>query len=360
MIIKKLQLSNFRNYEGLTIEFSEGVNLLYGDNAKGKTNILEAVFMIATTKSIRGSKDKDMIRFGQEEAHICAFVEKGGIPHKMDIHLRKNKKKGLAVDGIPVKRSAEFLGLLHGIAFSPDDLSMMKEGPELRRRFMDLELCQTDPLYVSNLAGYNRVVAERNDLLKQIAVKPSLQDTLPVWDAQLIEFGSYLIRARRKFLEKLAPIVEEKHRMLSGDKETLKIAYEPDCTEDSFGIKLAEATDRDLALRFTSVGPHRDDMSLFINGNNVRLYGSQGQQRTAALSLKFAEIELVKNVIRESPILLLDDVLSELDRSRQLQLLSEMQDVQTIVTCTGMEEFVQCRPEGNTIFAVDGNGVTKV
>ena len=148
--------------------------------------------------------------------------------------------------------------------------------------------------------------------------------------------------------------------MLSGDKETLKIAYEPDCTEDSFGIKLAEATDRDLALRFTSVGPHRDDMSLFINGNNVRLYGSQGQQRTAALSLKFAEIELVKNVIRESPILLLDDVLSELDRSRQLQLLSEMQDVQTIVTCTGMEEFVQCRPEGNTIFAVDGNGVTKV
>lgn len=360
MIIKKLQLSNFRNYEGLTIEFSEGVNLLYGDNAKGKTNILEAVFMIATTKSIRGSKDKDMIRFGQEEAHICAFVEKGGIPHKMDIHLRKNKKKGLAVDGIPVKKSAEFLGLLHGIAFSPDDLSMMKEGPELRRRFMDLELCQTDPLYVSNLAGYNRVVAERNDLLKQIAVKPSLQDTLPVWDAQLLEFGTYLIRARRKFLEKLAPIVEEKHRMLSGDKETLKIAYEPDCTEDSFGIKLAEATDRDLALRFTSVGPHRDDMSLFINGNNVRLYGSQGQQRTAALSLKFAEIELVKNVIRESPILLLDDVLSELDRSRQLQLLSEMQDVQTIVTCTGMEEFVQCRPEGNTIFAVDGNGVTKV
>lgn len=360
MIIKKLQLSNFRNYEGLTMEFSEGVNLLYGDNAKGKTNILEAVFMIATTKSIRGSKDRDMIRFGQEEAHICAFVEKGGIPHKMDIHLRKNKKKGLAVDGIPVKRSAEFLGLLHGIAFSPDDLSMMKEGPELRRRFMDLELCQSDPLYVSSLAGYNRVLSERNDLLKQIAVKPSLQDTLPVWDSQLIEFGTYLIRARRKFLEKLAPIVEEKHRMLSGDKESLKIAYEPDCTEEYFGIKLAEAADRDLALRFTSVGPHRDDMSLFINGNNVRLYGSQGQQRTAALSLKFAEIELVKNVIHESPILLLDDVLSELDRSRQLQLLSEMQDVQTIVTCTGMEEFVACRPEGNTIFAVDGNGVTRV
>jgi DNA replication and repair protein RecF len=148
--------------------------------------------------------------------------------------------------------------------------------------------------------------------------------------------------------------------MLSGDKETLKIAYEPDCAEEQFGIRLAEFSDRDLALRFTSVGPHRDDMSLFINGNNVRLYGSQGQQRTAALSLKFAEIELVKHVIRESPILLLDDVLSELDRSRQLQLLSEMQDVQTIVTCTGMEEFVACRPEGNTIFAVDGNGVKRV
>ena len=359
MIIKKLQLSNFRNYEGLNMEFSEGVNLLYGDNAKGKTNILEAVFMIATTKSIRGSKDKDMIRFGQDEAHICAFVEKGGIPHKMDIHLRRNKKKGLAVDGIPVKRSAEFLGLLHGIAFSPDDLSMMKEGPELRRRFMDLELCQTDPLYVSNLAAYNRVLAERNDLLKQISVKPSLKDTLPVWDSQLIDFGSYLIRARRKFIEKLAPIVEEKHRMLSGDKETLKIAYEPDCAEEQFGIRLAEFSDRDLALRFTSVGPHRDDMSLFINGNNVRLYGSQGQQRTAALSLKFAEIELVKHVIRESPILLLDDVLSELDRSRQLQLLSEMQDVQTIVTCTGMEEFVMTRSSENSIFYVSEGAIER-
>lgn len=360
MKIKKLQLSNFRNYEGVSVTFSDGVNLLYGDNAQGKTNLLEAIFLAATTKSIRGSKDREMIRFGQEEAHICAFTERQEMPHKIDIHLKKSKKKGLAVDGIPIRRSAELLGLLHAISFSPDDLSMMKNGPEERRRFLDLELCQTDKIYCSNLADYNRTLLQRNDLLKQIASNPSLSGTIDVWDSQLVRFGTYLIRARRKLIEELQPIVEEKHGILTEGKEKLRVSYEPNCTEEGFAKALALNLERDAELRFTSAGPHRDDLALFINGNNVRTYGSQGQQRTAALSLKLAEIELAKRTIHDTPILLLDDVLSELDRGRQLQLLNEMKDVQTIVTCTGMEEFVACRPEGNTIYRVSGNQVTLV
>lgn len=360
MIIKRLQLNNFRNYEELDIEFSKGVNLLYGDNAQGKTNILEAVFMLATTKSIRGSKDREMIRFGEEEAHICAYVERNDFSHKIDIHLKKNKAKGLAIDGIPIRKSTELLGLMHAVSFSPEDLSMMKNGPEERRRFIDLELCQLNKIYCSDLINYNKTLMQRNDLLKQISVKPALKDTIEVWDEQLVRFGSRIIEARRLFIDELIPIVKEKHSILTDGKEELSISYEPNTTKQDMAAKLRSSLDKDLAMKFTTCGPHRDDMLLFINGNNVRIYGSQGQQRTVALALKLSEIELVRNKIKEPPLLLLDDVLSELDRNRQLQLLNEMKDVQTIVTCTGMEEFIQCRPEGNTIFRVSNNGATLV
>lgn len=360
MIIKKLQLNNFRNYENLDISFNEGVNLLYGNNAQGKTNVLEAVYMIATTKSIRGSKDRDMIRFDQDEAHISAFVERNEITHKIDIHLKRNKAKGLAIDGIPIRRSAELLGLLHAVSFSPDDLSMMKNGPDERRRFLDLELCQMDKIYCSNLASYNKSLIQRNDLLKQLSSNPSMKDTIDVWNEQLIHYGQYLIRARRRFIEELIPIVQEKHGILTGGSETLTLLYEPNCSEDDFRAKLEKNLERDMILKFTSAGPHRDDISLYINDKNVKVFGSQGQQRTTALALKLAEIELVRRKIKEAPILLLDDVLSELDRNRQLHLLNEMQDVQTIVTCTGMEEFIECRPEGNTIYRVGENKVTRV
>lgn len=360
MVIKKLRLNNFRNYEELEIEFSDGVNILFGDNAQGKTNILEAVFLAATTKSIRGSKDRDMIRFGQEEAHISAVTERDGMTHKIDMHLRKGKAKGLAVDSIPIRRSADLLGILHTVSFSPEDLSMMNNGPEERRRFYDLELCQLDKIYCSNLSDYGKALTQRNDLLKQIADNPSLRGTLEVWDEQLVRFGSYLIRARKRFTEQLIPIVQAKHAGLTDGAEILKLVYEPNCTEEDFRQSLQRNLERDLILKYTSSGPHRDDLSLYINDNNVRLYGSQGQKRTTALALKLAEIELIRSAIRETPVLLLDDVLSELDRNRQSRLLSEMEDVQTIVTCTGMEEFVSCRPDGNTVYRVGGNQVNRI
>lgn len=360
MVIKSLRLNNFRNYEELEITFSDGVNILFGDNAQGKTNILEAVFMAATTKSVRGSKDKDIIRFGQEEAHISAVTERDGMTHKVDVHLRKGRAKGLAVDGIPIRRSADLLGLLHTVSFSPEDLSMMNNGPEERRRFYDLELCQLDKIYCSNLTDYNKALTQRNDLLKQIADNSSLKDTLEVWDDQLVKFGSYIIRARKRFTEQLQPIVRAKHESLTDGAEVLRLAYVPNCSEEDFREALKRNLERDLIVKYTSSGPHRDDLSLFINENDVRLFGSQGQKRTTALALKLSEIELIRGVIRETPVLLLDDVLSELDRNRQSRLLSEMEDVQTIVTCTGMEEFVACRPEGNTVFKVSGNQVKRI
>lgn len=359
MQIKSIQLQNFRNYESLSMDFSGGVNLLYGDNAQGKTNLLEAVFLAATTKSLRGSKDREIIRLGCGEAHIGASVVSHDFPHRVDIHLRKNKVKGVAIDGVPIRRSTELLGLIHVIAFCPDDLSMMKNGPSERRRFLDMELCQMDRIYCSNLANYNKVLAQRNNLLKQIGGDMSLKDTVSVWDDQLAKYGSEIIRRRREFVADLAPVVAKKHELLSGGKEQLEIRYAADVNEDDLADKLKESLSHDLFLRATGNGPHRDDVDFSVNGRNVRLYGSQGQQRTTALSLKLAEIELVRASVKESPVLLLDDVLSELDRNRQLQLLSEIRDIQTIVTCTGMEEFVDRRSTEDSIYYVQEGTVEK-
>ncbi len=358
MYIKELQLYNFRNYESLSMEFSKGVNLLFGDNAQGKTNILEAVFLAATTKSIRGSKDREMIRLGMEEAHIRTGIHRDGREHRVDMHLKMSGRKGAAIDGIPVRKSAELFGLLHAISFSPEDLGMMKNGPSERRRFLDMELCQMDKIYYNQLANYNKTIYQRNQLLKQLSYDRSLRETVEVWDEQLVRFGRYIIEARQAFINELMPIVAEKHAILSGGRECLRIEYEPNCCPEELSMKLSKNLERDIAMKVTGDGPHRDDMALYIDERNVRLYGSQGQQRTVALALKLAEIELVKKRVKDTPILLLDDVLSELDRNRQLHLLNEMQEVQTIVTCTGMEEFVQCRPEENRIFFVKDGQIT--
>lgn len=362
MIINRIQLNNFRNYETLDVDFTRGVNLLYGDNAQGKTNILEAVYVSATTKSLRNSKDREMIRLGRDEAHISTYLTKDNCPHKIDMHLKKNKVKGIAIDGIPIKKSSELMGLLHVISFSPDDLSMMKEGPQERRRFLDMELCQMDRVYCSNLAGYNHSLVQRNSLLKQLAESGSkeLAETLEVWNRQLVAYGTEVIRRRRSFVSDIMPIVKEKHSLLSEGREELCMGYLPNCSEESFEEKLFLEQDRDIYLRCTSVGPHRDDLDFTIDGNSVRLYGSQGQQRTVALALKLAEIEIVKNRLKEEPVLLLDDVLSELDRNRQLQLLSEIKSIQTIVTCTGMEEFVSCRTGEDSVYLVRDCSVRKM
>ncbi|MBO5093002.1 MAG: DNA replication/repair protein RecF [Lachnospiraceae bacterium] len=352
MIIKSLELSNFRNYESLSLTFDRGTNILYGDNAQGKTNILEAIFVSATTKSHKGSKDKDMIRFGYEEGHIRTYLEKESMGYKVDMHLRSSKSKGIAIDGQKIKKASQLLGLLNVVFFSPEDLSIIKNGPSERRHFVDMELCQLDSFYLYNLNHYNKIINQRNKLLKDLYFQPQLQETLGIWDAQLVSFGSKIIERRKVFIDQLNEMIYEIHKKLSGGKEELRIIYEPDVSLEEFEKKCEQNRERDIRLKQTTTGPHRDDFCFMVGEIDIRKFGSQGQQRTAALSLKLSEIELVKKISKDTPVLLLDDVLSELDSSRQNYLLSSIGDIQTIITCTGLDDFINNRFEMNKMFHV--------
>ncbi len=352
MIIKSIQLHNFRNYEDLSIAFTEGTNILYGENAQGKTNILEAANLSSTTKSHKGSKDKEMIRFGEEEAHIKTIIEKKKTLYEIDLHLKKQKNKGIALNRIPLKKASELYGILNLIVFSPEDLSMIKNGPAERRRFMDAELCQMDKVYFSDLVNYQKACTQRNKLLKEIPKNKELKDTLCLWNEQMIRFGRPIINRRRQFIKEMNEVIQGIHAHISGEKETLFLKYEPDVDESSFAFELSKAEERDLYQQFTGVGPHRDDVSFLINDIDIRRFGSQGQQRTSALSLKLAEIELIKKTIGDTPVLLLDDVLSELDSQRQNLLLDQIHDIQTIITCTGLDEFIQNRFPLDRVFLV--------
>ena len=338
MVIESIELKNYRNYEELHMELNQGTNILYGDNAQGKTNILESAYVCCTSKSHRGAKDRDIIRFGQDESHIKLQIRKNDVPWRIDMHLKKNKTKGIAINGIPIRRASELFGLANMVFFSPEDLNIIKNGPAERRRFIDMELCQLDKLYVHSLVQYNRVLLQRNRLLKELAFKPEYETTLDIWDEQLVKYGVEVITSRRLFIEQLGGIISGIHARLSGGKEEISVLYDPD-----------------IRQKTTLAGPHRDDINFIVNGIDIRRFGSQGQQRTAALSLKLSELELVKLVSRDAPVLLLDDVLSELDGSRQTQLLSAIQDIQTMITCTGLEDFVNHRFPIDKIFkVVDG------
>ena len=359
MYIKSIELDQFRNYENLDLKFDTGTNILYGDNAQGKTNILEAVSVCGTTKSHKGSKDREMIRFGQEEAHIKTVVMRNHMEYQIDVHMKKNKTKGIAINKVPLKKASELFGILNIVFFSPEDLNIIKNGPSERRRFLDSELCQLDKIYLSDLLKFNKILNQRNKLLKDIVFRPDLKETLPIWDEQLLEYGKRIIRRRNTFIHELNEIVLDIHKRISGDKEELILKYEPNIDDAFFQDELNRAKERDLKYCQTSVGPHRDDMLFSVSDIDIRKYGSQGQQRTSALSLKLAEIELVKKSIHETPVLLLDDVLSELDSNRQNYLLNSIHDIQTIITCTGLDEFIRNRFEINKIFNVVDGVVTE-
>lgn len=359
MYIRSLQLANFRNYESLSLEFSEGTNILYGDNAQGKTNILEALYLVATTKSHRSVRDRDMIRFGCQEGHIRTVLIKNGVDYQVDMHLRAAKTKGLAINGQKLKRASQLMGLLHIVFFSPEDLTIVKNGPAYRRHFLDMELCQLDGEYLFNLNHYNRIVDQRNRLLKEIWNNPDLEATLDVWDDQLADYGTKIIARRREFMEQLADLIGDIHLRLSGGREHLSLQYLPDTEAAALKEKLLQNRERDKYLKSTSVGPHKDDFSFVCNEIDLRKFGSQGQQRTCALSLKLAEIELVKKMIGDSPVLMLDDVLSELDTNRQNTLLDSLGGIQTFITCTGLDEFVSHRFAIDRLYRVENGVVTQ-
>ena len=358
MFIKAISLQNYRNYSSLNLDFDPKTNIFYGDNAQGKTNILEAVYVSGTTRSHKNAKDRELILFGEEEAHICTLLEKRGLEHKIDIHLRKNRTKGIAIDGVPIRKASELFGLLQFVFFSPEDLCIIKNGPSERRRFIDSELCQLDKVYLHDLSDYNKTVLQRNKLLKELHFHPDYREVLEILDLQLVKYGRVIIRRRQTFIGELNEIMGEIHGRLSGGQEHMVLEYEANVTEQNFAGMLEQNLDRDIRQKTTTTGPHRDDLSFMVNNIDIRKFGSQGQQRTAALSLKLSEIELVKRRTGDTPVLLLDDVLSELDGRRQNYLLNSIENIQTLITCTGLDEFINHRFAVNRIYKVIGGTVT--
>jgi len=341
MIIESLELRHIRNYDELSLTFDKGTNLFWGDNAQGKTNILEAIYLCGTTRSHRGAKDKVIFTFGQAEGHIRMVLVKKSVDGRIDMHLKRQKAKGIAVNGVPIRKASELFGLVSMVFFSPEDLNMIKNGPSERRRFIDRELSQLDRIYLTDLGRYQKCLMQRNKLLHEIAFRPDLIKELDVWDEQLIFYGERVTAKRIEFIRELDEMVKGIHGKLTGHKESISLAYEPSASPGGLGDKIRAQRESDLRFQATGSGPHRDDLCVEIDGRDSRIYGSQGQQRTAALALKLSEIDLVKNKIGDTPVLLLDDVLSELDSSRQEFLLDNIRDIQTFITCTGIDDLTR-------------------
>jgi len=355
MKVHTISFTDFRNLHNSTHELGAGINILYGDNAQGKTNFLEAAYICATGRSQRGASDREMIRFNEKQAHVNVLIDNGT---RIDIHLSRDGKKRAAVNHLPVRRLGDLFGNMLTVVFSPEDLKLVKAGPGERRRFMDIELCQLNRVYYYELQQYYRALKQRNNLLREIRKRNTARDTLPVWDSQLAEFGRKISRRRSIFLELLNPIASDIHARITSRKETLNISYAPNTPADSLEERLAKSHEKDIAQGSTSVGIHRDDFIFSINGIDCRIYGSQGQQRTASLSAKLAEVRFIRTHKDHDPVLLLDDVLSELDNDRQRFLLESIEHIQIIMTCTGIGDILKKAPKTSKIMKVkDGRVV---
>lgn len=357
MRIKNLVLKNFRNYEAEEFTFAEGINVLYGKNAQGKTNCAEAVFYLCTGASPRTGRDRQLIRAGEESAHIAALAQTRFGSVTIEADLFENRRE-LRVNGAKITKNADLLGNVNGVFFSPGELRMVQDGPEERRRFLNVSISQLSRSYYIALVRYNKILEQRNALLKNRDLS-LVFETLPVWDVQLCRYASEIIYRRAEFIRKLSPLAAEKHAFLSDGAEQLCVTSEKKYPQDKEEISrslLQEFSDnyeKDVRLGYTGAGPHRDDIKLTIGGAEVRVYGSQGQARTAALALKLAEVDIFRDMAGEPPVLILDDVMSELDLSRRRKLLSQIEGVQTILTCTHTEKVLFGR-EVNKIRIVGG------
>lgn len=347
MIVTSVTLKDFRNYESLSVTFDKGLNVLVGKNAQGKTNLLESIFLCAIGKSPRTSKDKEMIAFGKHMAKVSTIVSSSTGKRNIEIFLFDDQKKAIKIGSLPILKMGELMGELHAVYFSPEELKLVKDSPAERRRFLDISLCQYDKQYFYALTKYNQILAQRNELLKTKG--RNLQETLSIWNEQLSIVGAKIIQYRIEYVEKLSRFAKSVQYELTDNKEELQLSYAGIVAEDREHIqeKLLQAYvssfAKDVELGYTTVGPHRDDIKIVLNDIDVRYYGSQGQQRTCALALKLAELEIFKEYTGEYPVLLLDDVLSELDETRKQKLLNYVTKLQTILTCTEFEYDIECK-----------------
>lgn len=356
MYIKKLYLDNFRNYDNIEIDFNKNVNVLTGKNAQGKTNILESIFYCSLGKSHRTNKDKELINWDKEEAFIRLNVSRKPLDKKIEIKIFKSGKKGININSIKLKKISELFGIFNVVMFSPEDLKIVKESPGFRRKFLDMEISKLDHGYYYNLVQYNKILDQRNIVLKNKRLLDS--NIINVYDKQLSEFGSSLIQTRLKYLDKLNEKGRKIHYDITQGNEEIEFSYlasvkSRDKISDNLLNLLKENHKKDMEKGSTSVGPHRDDFSIKINGIDAKSFGSQGQQRTSVLTIKFASIQIIKDISGETPVLLLDDVLSELDKNRQEYILNSLEGIQTVITCTGIEDIKKYLRNDFKIFKIN-------
>ncbi|MBZ5968764.1 DNA replication/repair protein RecF [Leuconostoc gasicomitatum] len=349
MELQSLRLVNYRNYTDLTLNFSDGVNIFLGENAQGKTNLLESIYVLALARSHRTSSDKDLIRWQEKEATISGRVKKSISDTPLSLHF-SNKGKKARVNHLEQSKLSQYIGQLNVILFAPEDLELVKGAPSVRRRFIDMEFGQMNPLYLYNTTQYRRILKERNAYLKRLQMKQTTDTIfLDVLTEQLVDIGSQVLLARQTFLERLEVAAQPIHAEISNKRETLTLRYQTSLDFEKetdlatiklvFEQTLKKQQSREIMQGSTLVGPHRDDIQFIVNDNDVAVFGSQGQQRTTALAIKLAEIDLMQQETGEYPILLLDDVLSELDANRQTHLLLAIQDkVQTFITAPTLSD----------------------
>ncbi|WP_027399620.1 DNA replication/repair protein RecF [Anaerovorax odorimutans] len=362
MYIKNVKLKDFRNYKNLDLNFHKKVNIIIGKNAQGKTNLLESLYIMSLGKSFKTNKDIEMIKFGENYSKVKVSYSKNIEDHDLEIILGKEGKQ-IKIDGIKATKNSDILENMLIVIFSPEDLKIVKEEPEKRRKFIDRELCQLKPIYFKNLSIYKKILKQRNALLKQTEIN---DEVLSIWNCKLAEYGSKIILQRNDFIKKLNKISNEIHKNITNCKENLTIYYESNIkicenVEDQnevFINKIRDNKKNDIFRRTTTVGPHKDDIKICVNDIDIRHYGSQGQQRTAALSLKLAEIKLIKEESNEDAVLLLDDVLSELDYERQSYLINSLGQVQLFITTTEIGQELKCNLPNGFIFFVE-NGIVK-
>lgn len=344
MIVKSLCLNNYRNYSDVNLKFSEGVNIFYGDNGQGKTNLVEAIYFCASGRSHRTSKDSELIKIGCQKTYVGILANNSVRENKIEIQIDKTEKKKIKLNEIPAKKVGELMGVLNAVIFCPEDLLLVKEGPSERRRLMDIGISQSRPSYFYDLQQYLKILSQKNNLLRGIQGNKKLTDTLEVWNISLAQYGSKIIKYRQEFLKSLSLIAAAKHYEFTDGKEKLFIDYRPsikvnmkDSMEDVKGKFLKQLNDvfsKEVEKGISLVGIQRDDFDIVLDGIDLKHFGSQGQQRTAVLAIKAAELEIIKEQTNELPILLLDDVMSELDSTRQKLLFNSLKGVQIFITGT--------------------------
>ena len=355
MYIEKIKLNNFRNYKEQEINLDKNINIFYGNNAQGKTNIIESIYLCAIGKSYRTNKDKEFIKINEPFSKVEINYNKKDRNGKIKLEI--SDKKNIYLNDIKIKRISEILGNINIVLFNPDDINIFKEGPSKRRRILDVMISQLRPAYVYNLNMYLKTLEQRNNYLKQIKFEKKSEEMLDIWENKMADYAEIIFNYRKEFANKIKEKILDIHKKITDNKEEIKIEYISDfINKEQFLKQLQNHRKLDIIKGYSGKGIHRDDLKLYINSKDIEIYGSQGQHRSAILSIKLSELEIIKEEVEENPILLLDDFMSELDKERRENFLEDVKNTQIIITCT---DKLEIKNEKKKLFYVE-NGQVKI